>query len=317
MIDNWIAIWNKAKGNANASCFVTIEMRLRSYWNSEGVTQTTETIWCDLAVRLNTSLGTTAISDGVYGIEGVGSAIESCVQEVQSRTQDSLIPVCNNNRNQKETLVLAPTVSAVLLHELIGHGVEERNEADSYPLLVGPDNMNIIAVHPRRNGFDDEGIPIKEVKLVQNGWLSSGVSGRERVTIYGGYPSGLAQVCTHGTVPLQRCSYLAVLGGNIPSNGLRKDIVHGIYCCGTSGAEFHDGFVYINVNFAKVIDSGELGESVAPFGFMLALADFHRHLVCLADDVTLGRSARCVKYSDGIATVNRAPTTLLLDVPIS
>lgn len=94
-----------------------------------------------------------------------------------------------------DLVLLSPTASSVVIHELIGHGCEHFREK-IVGLRVGPEELRVVAFPKNGSGFDDEGTPSEEIVLVENGIVRHAV--RDRAT--GGMApfSGLTKVASHG-----------------------------------------------------------------------------------------------------------------------
>ena len=318
LINKWgntISSQNSNFLNKN-DCCITIEKRQRYYQNNEGIKQDLVTTWCSITLAQKNLEHIETVTDGISCIEGVNQIIESCLNELNKRSDLIFAQKGKSQLFKKENLVLSPTVAAVLFHELIGHGSEEIDLWTSSFPLVGPKYMQILSKHPNQNGFDDEGVPISEVQLVNNGYMVKFPIDREQVSKNGGYPSGLCQAATHGRSPRVRCTHLKVFGGQTDPEYLIANVNKGIFCFATSGAEFHQGFTVVRVKGARRIENGELGTVVSPFIFIINLPELQYHLTELANDSRIGRSAHCVKYGEAIPTQTQAPSTLLTDIPV-
>jgi TldD protein len=217
---------------------------------------------------------------------------------------------------QKVDLLLAPDVSAVLIHELVGHGSEEVDDEVVLPMLIGPDFLQVTTYCPASSVYDDEGIPISELCLIKNGKLLMRVADREHSEVFAGRPSGLAQAGTHGGKPRVRCTHLKATGGSGGPTELISSVEKGILCLGTSGGEFYGGTALIRVSAARYIEDGILGDRAPQFFFPIHLSDFRHRLTSMANDESFGRTGICQKDGDALPTLTCAPTMLLSEVHV-
>lgn len=293
------------------------EKSRRHYWNNRGVEYLAETLSFSVFMQYVHSGGTETFSDGGSSIGEIEQLLRAGVSSLRERALWPGKPQNEEPLPQKVHLILSPDVSAVLIHELIGHGSEEVSEEAVLPLSVGPDFLQVSVIYPTTSGYDDEGVPSSELTLLQDGKLITRVVDRERVnTLTGWEPSGLAQVSAHGGKPRVRCTYLRATGGSGEPAELIANVDKGILCLATSGGEFHAGTALVSVSAARYIKNGRLGDRAPQFFFLIRLNDFRHRLITMANDTSVGRTGTCLKEGDEVRTCTSAPTMLLSDISI-
>lgn len=148
------------------------------------------------------------------------------------------------------SLLISPNVAAVLLHEVIGHAVESCVPAINWRL--GGNWFQVFAIHPRRFGLDDDGVPIGKIPVVKDGMFvaSKYVSERGhtcRNTILE-RSGGLSQVPLHGENRRLRCTHLEVVGGAGDARSLVKTFQPNYYCQNVISGHHHLGEAKITVS---------------------------------------------------------------------
>lgn len=300
----------------DVTCHLSMEKRWRYYCNNRGVELTSETFSYSVFMRYMHSRGIESYFNRGFSIDDLEQILYIGLRDMHDRVswpQASMHPEC---LPQKSHLLLAPNVSSVLLHELVGHGCEEADEDMGLPFPFGPNFLQVSVLCPTSSGFDDEGVPTDELRLLKDGRLIRRVVDRERAVILGEKPSGLAQIGSHGGKPQVRCTHLKATGGSGDPKELISSVDKGILCLDTSGGEFQAGTAMVRVNAARYIRCGIAGNRVPQFFFHVRLNDFKHCLVAMATDESVGRTGTCVKDGDELPTSTTSPTMLLSDVSI-
>ncbi len=139
---------------------------------------------------------------------------------------------CSRIIPQTASLLISPNVAAVLLHEVIGHAVESFIPALNW--RVGGEWLQVFAIHPRRYGLDDDGVPIGRIPVVKNGTFVASKYVGERAHTHRNTIlercGGLSQVSLHGENRRLRCTHLEVVGGDGDARSLVKTFEPNYYC---------------------------------------------------------------------------------------
>jgi predicted Zn-dependent protease len=278
----------------------------RQYLDGEGLSFESQAFWCHLWMRTNEGGGVQHLADGTSHLDEVPRLIADMADELTDRAVTDPTPLPTN---PVPTLVLTPTVAAVLLHELVGH-VAEDLLIGAPPLRVGPDRLAITAHHPRMEGVDDEGIPVGTVPIVADGMLSGPVLDRRRARDSVGPSAGIAQASWHQGPPRARCTHLWVAPGE-PTDSMLAGIGEAVLCVGTSGAELVGRHAVLGVSAAVLTRDGQAARWLRPFHLGVDLDHLAKHLVAVGDDVRAGRAGLCVRGEQALPTRVWTPTLVL------
>jgi predicted Zn-dependent protease len=202
---------------------------------------------------------------------------------------------------------LAPTSAGILLHELIGHGAEEKWFGLAPGCRIGPRHLNVLATPPTGQRFDDEGIMTASRVLVEDGRLAEPLADRMTCS-KGERPAGLAQAGAHYGPPRVRCTHIRVEGGEHDSGDLVADTGEGLYLPEIAQATVHDGVVVFRVVLARWIQGGLLGPPAEPFVVVMSLVSLAGQLAAVAGPPRSGRASRCSKRGDALPSTLVAPT---------
>lgn len=197
-------------------------------------------------------------------------------------------------------VVLAPAVAGVLMHELIGHVIEELPPRAG-PLLVGPRNFNVRAYHPRRRGYDDEGTAVADAAVVRSG------------TLQAPHPfGGLSQAAWHRGWPQARCTHLTVAPAEATS-ALFARAVGGLVATATSGAELLGRYAVLRVSAAAWLPDRH---PATAFLLRIGLSTLPELLAGIGDDTRPGRAGYCVRGDQPLVSQVRTPSLLLVGAAV-
>ncbi|MEU6718624.1 metallopeptidase TldD-related protein [Nonomuraea sp. NPDC046802] len=294
---------SRTRGPSLAAAF-TVKSGYRRYSDRSGRGFEWPALWCRLHVSAE---GGDQLTDGTSDLDEVPELLEAMAGELVERraTEPAALPT------KRMPLVLSPTVSSVLMHELVGH-VAERLPIGAQPQLIGPHSLSVIARHPRIAGFDDEGIAVGQVPIVVNGLLQGPVLGA-RAAGEGQAASGLAQAAWHQGPPQARCTHLLVNPGE-PTGVMLAETGEAILCLDTSGAELFGHYALLGISASILLRDGQAIHRLPPFSVGLRLQDLPRHLTAVGDDVHHGRAGMCVKGDQALPTRVLAPSMVLRGV---
>lgn len=203
------------------------------------------------------------------------------------------------------SLLLSPTVAAVLLHELLGHGAEEFLPAME-GMSLGSTDLNVTAFHPRRTSMDDLGMSSHPLRIVEHGVVLPQAMGRSRPALL----SGLAQAAWHSGPPLARCTHLGV-GPGSGSEADVESLTDGILCLESSGGELVGRTAYVGVSRARLVRDGAEIDSISPFTFKVSIDELSAKLLAVGSLVVRTRSGWCVKQGQPLVTESECPMLLL------
>lgn len=204
-------------------------------------------------------------------------------------------------------VVLAPAVTGVLLHELVGHAGEEGHLTAGQRIL--PPGFQITAEPPAGRHLDDEGVESAPLVVVADGLVVTRLRDRQSCQDRADRPSGHAWASPHAPAPRLRLPQLGVHArpvdyGAVPTEGL-------LHCRAVRGARYFRGQAVLDVASAELVRPGGR-EAVAPLRLAVGL-DGLADAVALTDGTTRDQAPAglCVKNGEPLPSWTAGPELLL------
>jgi TldD protein len=221
-----------------------------------------------------------------------------------------------------QTIVLAPGLGGILVHELVGHALEGDVTARGRSQLVrlsppiAPPNVRIVDDPCRGRAawtVDDEGVESVPVTLIEDGRIAGQLHDIRSAAHARSVPTGHGRRSSYAEPvrPRMGCTFLES-GSDSPEEVLRATssglLVRRME---TAGTDPDTGRAFFRVADADRIESGRLAEPVLPFllfADVVALARIDRIANDLAFDTCIGA---CVRDGQPLAMSVGAPTCRL------
>lgn len=229
-------------------------------------------------------------------------------------------------------VVLGPGVTAVLLHEAIGHGMEadfNRKKVSTYCTMIGKKvaepfvtiiddgtNLNL----PGSINVDDEGTPGQKTVLVNNGILSSYMHDKISARYYKLEPTGNGrrESYKHYVQPRMRNTYM--LPGPAKPEDVIKNVKKGIYVQGVSNGQVSigEGDFAFYVSHGRMIEDGKLTAPIKDVNIMGNGPKMLRNITMLADDFEMSKGAggACGKGGQAVPVGFGQPTCLVKSMTV-
>ena len=229
-------------------------------------------------------------------------------------------------------VVLGPGVTAVLLHEAIGHGMEadfNRKKISTYCTMIGKKvaepfvtilddgtNPNL----PGSLNVDDEGTPGQKTVLVDNGILASYMHDKISAKHYKLKPTGNGrrQSYQHYIQPRMRNTYM--LAGPATPEEVIKSVDKGIYVQDVSNGQVKIGegdFAFF-VSQGKMIENGKLIAPIKDINIMGNGPKMLKNITMLANDLEFSRGGggSCGKGGQAVPVGFGQPTCLVKSMTV-
>jgi TldD protein len=180
---------------------------------------------------------------------------------------------CGHTEGGQHTVILSPSLVGMLAHEAVGHTVEadfvasgsvakgkigQRVASDLVTLCdtgIPPVGVNPVA----QMAFDDEGVPCRNVTIIDKGVLSSYLHSRESAAQFGVEPTGNGRAWEYDNEPLIRMRNTYFLPGSQSLDEIIADTRDGFLLDGTlSGQADSTGEFMCGVQHALEIKNGSL-----------------------------------------------------------
>ncbi|MGI8679972.1 MAG: metallopeptidase TldD-related protein [Jatrophihabitans sp.] len=285
-----------------------VDMKLtagvRRYDSDSGVTFERRANWFRAIGRRREGESTPTLVDGCRSYAALGDVVKRIDDHLNSAVH--LVPARAVEEVPPYPVLLSPTVSAVVLHEGIGHPAE-------YPgrgvvgQRVGPVELHATACPPHA-GLDDEGVPSSRVPLVRNGVVMGCVVDRSHAD-GDRAPSGLSQAALHSGPPMSRVTHLQVAAGT--SDLTVSSMSEVVHVTGVTGAELVGDVILVVASEASVIRGGEVAFQLKPFAFYISLFRLGSHITAVGAVSARARAGACVKHGQELPSEAHGPAILL------
>lgn len=296
------------------TAIITLHKMSRSYENSEGTFFIKKRELYRL-ILLTTSerLVSTHLTDNITSML---DSIQACAQVIGTPPEPIVCDFVGTTGYATIDLVLSPEVSAVLIHELVGHLTEELASSGNPICRIASPKLTVLSLSPDDNQYDDEGTKIRQINLVKEGLLCEPLMDRVTVNSCGGQASGMAQAAYHGGVPRLRCTHLAVQPGMDGADKFIRELRKGVFCTSTTGGLFSNGTAFLAIDSCHALLSGEISGRHVP---ILCIIDFRKvigNFEAVGADLTLSKLGECLKAGERLPSRVIAPSILLKNVQV-
>lgn len=229
-------------------------------------------------------------------------------------------------------VVLGPGVTAVLLHEAIGHGMEadfNRKKISTYATMIGKKVaepfVTIVddGTNPNLLGslnVDDEGTPGQRTVLVDNGILTSYMHDKISAEHYKVKPTGNGrrQSYQHYVQPRMRNTYMEA--GPAAPEDVIKSVEKGIYVQDVSNGQVKigEGDFAFYVSQGRMIENGKLTAPIKDINIMGNGPKMLRNITMLGNDLEMnkGGTGACGKGGQAVPVGFGMPTALVKSMTV-
>jgi len=229
-------------------------------------------------------------------------------------------------------VVLGPGVTAVLLHEAIGHGMEadfNRKKISTYTTMIGKKVaepfVTIVddGTNPNLLGslnIDDEGTPGQRTVLVDKGILSSYMHDKISAKHYKVKPTGNGrrQSYQHFIQPRMRNTYM--LAGPATPEDVIKSVKKGIYVKDVSNGQVKigEGDFAFYVSQGRMIENGKLTAPIKDINIMGNGPKMLRNTSVLGNDLKMAETGTgaCGKGGQAVPCGFGMPTALVKSMTV-
>jgi len=229
-------------------------------------------------------------------------------------------------------VVLGPGVSAVLLHEAIGHGMEadfNRKKLSTYSTMIGKQVaepfVNIIddGTMPNYLGsinVDDEGTPGQRTVLVDKGILTSYMYDKISARHYKVKSSGNGRRQSYQHYVQPRMRNTIMLAGPATPKDVIQNVKKGIYVQDVSNGQVKigEGDFAFYVSQGKMVEDGKLTAPIKDVNIMGNGPKMLKNITMLANDFEMneGGSGACGKGGQAVPCGFGQPTCLVKSMTV-
>jgi TldD protein len=224
-------------------------------------------------------------------------------------------------------VVLGPGVTAVLLHEAIGHGMEadfNRKKMSTYSTMIGKKVaepfVTIVDDGTMANmmgsiNVDDEGTPGQRTVLVDNGILTSYMHDKISALHYNVAPTGNGRRQSYQHYVQPRMRNTCMLAGKSTREEIVKSVDSGIYVQDVSNGEVRigEGDFAFYVSRGTMIENGKLTAPIKDINIMGNGPKMLQNVIMVADDFEMAKSGAgwCGKGGQRVPAGFGQPTILV------
>ena len=248
---------------------------------------------------------------GLENIELLKDESERCLSKIRDLMK------ARQAKSRPKSLILDQGLSAVFMHEIIGHAAEADDAVSEDSYLTGFMNKEVsseeLTVYddPLLNSFgfylfDDEGIKAQKKPVILNGRLVSFLHSRST-----GKSTGNGRAENPQYMPSPRISNI-VFNGEYDFEEMLSEVKNGLYVVGNNGGETDtkNGLFEFPSKIAYIIKNGEIREPVKSYVLSGRSIEALRGIRAVGNDAK-ETVLMCEKNSQLIPTGNYNPSILL------
>lgn len=226
-------------------------------------------------------------------------------------------------------VVLAPAVTAVLLHEAVAHALEADTLSQSgrpeaaIGLQLGSSELNVLddplaAPETVRRTTDDEGMTVLRRWLVRAGVVEQPLADLAAARSSPLLVPGAGRRADRHSWPGPRSTCVEMLGGDSSLDTLLEAAAGGLYVSAVDGGrlDVRSGSFVLCIPFARRIVGGEADKAVGPFELCATVAELLGSIGGIGDTVEEGGAGWCAKGGARLPVWARTPAVGLENIDV-
>jgi TldD protein len=221
-------------------------------------------------------------------------------------------------------VILSPLLAGVFTHEAFGH-FSEADIIEDNPTLrarmelgaeLGSSEVNIVAdsTMPSQLGFyryDDEGVPVKRVQLMQNGVLTGRLHSRATAAAFDEPLTGHCVAEDHRYEPIVRMGTIFVEPGKKSFEDLLRMLGEGLYLIDGKGGQTSGENFTFGAQYGYFVQGGELGGMIRDINIMGNLFTTLSSIMAVSSAFELSERGGCGKGQTNIKSALGGPHVLV------
>jgi TldD protein len=306
-------------------------MREKCFLSTEGTEIREELITIRLSGSVTSKDGALIqnVRLGLGGSDGF-SVLRNQEEEFEKKTSIALDllkakPVEGGTYN----VVLNPSLAGVFTHEAFGHFSEADLIEDSPTMrdkmkigaFLGNEALSITddPTLPRQLGFyryDDEGVPVRPVRLMKNGALTGRLHSRRTASAFGEPLSGHCVAEDYRFPPIIRMGNIFIEPGAYRFDDLLSELGDGLYLLYHMGGQTSGENFTFGAQYGYKIKGGKQEEMIRDINMSGNLYQTLQNIRAVGNDLTLSKVGGCGKGQMNIRSCNGGPHILVHGVVI-
>ena len=223
-------------------------------------------------------------------------------------------------------VLLNNSMSGLFAHEAFGHfseadGIENNKSLREQMTMgrkLGTEHISIVAdsTIPGDLGFykyDDEGVPVKKVTLLDKGVLTGRLHSRKTAANFNEPISGHTVAEDYRYAPIVRMGTLFVEPGEKTFDELLQQVENGLYICDAKGGQTTGGNFTFGAQYGYIIKDGKIGPMVRDLNMMGNLFTTLENIEAVSKDFTLSERGGCGKGQWNIKSAHGGPHMIVRD----
>ncbi|MBD3277968.1 MAG: TldD/PmbA family protein, partial [Candidatus Aegiribacteria sp.] len=226
-------------------------------------------------------------------------------------------------------VILSPLLAGVFTHEAFGH-FSEADLIEDNPSLrekmslgekLGSDAITIIAdsTLPGQIGYyryDDEGVPVKPVTLMDQGVLTGRLHSRRTASAFGEPVSGHAVAEDMRFEPIIRMGAIYIKPGDKTFRQLLEELGDGLYLIDGKGGQTSGENFTFGAQYGFRVENGEVGPMIRDINIMGNLFSTLQSIEAVGEDLELSERGGCGKGQLNIKSALGGPHVLIRNMVV-
>ena len=223
--------------------------------------------------------------------------------------------------------ILNQGLAGVFAHEAFGH-FSEADIVESLPAMrkkmqignkLGNDVLSIIdnATMPNQLGFyryDDEGVAVREVKLLTNGVLTGRLHSRRTAHEFGEQISGHCVAEDYRYAPIIRMGTIYIEPREKTLEQLLAELGDGLYILDPKGGQTSGENFTFGAQYGYVVKNGKKDQMIRDINISGNLYQTLQDITAVGNDLKLSKTGGCGKGQTNIRSCHGAPPILMKNV---
>ena len=274
----------------------------------------------DLSQNIRVSIGGSTGMENLYNREDVFKKRAELVREMLGAE-----PV----KSGTYTVLLNGSMTGLLAHEAFGHFSEadliENNKSlrDKMQLdtKLGTENITIIADSTISGDlgiykYDDEGVPVKKITLMDKGVLTGRLHSRKTAASFNEPITGHMVAEDYRYAPIIRMGTIFVQPGENSFEDLLSQVGNGLYICDAKGGQTVGGNFTFGAQYGYLIKDGKIGPMVRDINMMGNLFTTLENIGAVGDDFKLSERGGCGKGQTNIKSAHGGPHMIVKETVV-
>ena len=226
-------------------------------------------------------------------------------------------------------VILSPLLTGVFTHEAFGH-FSEADIIEDNPSLrkkmslgesLGTEQVTIIAdsTIPNQIGYyryDDEGVEVKPVTLMDRGVLTGRLHSRRTAKAFGEPVTGHSVAEDMRFEPIIRMGTIFIEPGEKSFENLLEELGEGLYLIDGKGGQTSGENFTFGAQYGFIVKNGKLGPMIRDINIMGNLFTTLQNITAVGNDLTLSERGGCGKGQLNIKSALGGPHVLIHDMVV-